>query len=108
MAAADVLVLKVVPYLTLGVHGSGGHAELARTSVHTSRLLTTAAKIINIEPNSNVRCHISQVVRCDCQMSYELFLLAVTPTSLDSLPHSDIVFLDVQPNCRVTLTATEN
>ena len=58
MAAADVLVLKVVPYLTLGVHGGGGHAELAGTSVHTSRLLTTAAKIINIGLCKNLReCH---------------------------------------------------
>ena len=58
MSAADVLVLKVGLYLTLGVHGSGGHAELARTSVHTSRLLTTAAKIINIGLCKNFRdCH---------------------------------------------------
>ena len=49
MSAADVLVLKVVPYLTLGVHGGGGHAELAGASVHASRLLTTAAIIIILE-----------------------------------------------------------
>jgi len=49
VSAANVLVLKVVPYLTLGVHGGGGHAELAGTSVHASRLLLPAAIIIILE-----------------------------------------------------------
>ena len=58
MSAADVLVLKVGPYLALGVHGGGGHAELARTSVHTSRLLTTAAIIIILEfAQISEECH---------------------------------------------------